>query len=1216
MLKLLIIFCTITLAWWATHSTSALESKSFELTTKITEVLSTTQHLIHQVNEKYSSDQRRAKLQVTSLYKTAQGNQTDTVNIQSGTYHVDILKDLVLSVGQGKCQLSSLDEISKRLAFLSMDGLRVQTNETRLAGPAQLLMLISKNRHKLEQSLQTTMRNMQLTQFTFRLSPDALYLVFYLRTDDLDDPETNPIQIVYYSQKSLVIFDFSPLKVLQADTFGWTSRGQTGTTQVMLDEFAFPHLSGCSEIVGSQGEDFSFDGPSDPINDPPVRFSFVAKVTQTLTGRRSRQTTNYKSTLAYDGSLHSLRVDTLESASRSSPERSIYNFKTNKAYYLSADHQTDKSSECVIGKVSGSSNVEVKIGLSDLLIGAKGFLFHLGRAQVRGISAYMYEAAGAELPFWLEPAPADEDDKWPQDRNNSTTTNTILYYFAQTDADNPLLMMDIYEHHKDDPRRVLRHQRIEILHFKWAVESVAPSNGDRASEMFSLRDLCADSQSSSSQVELILTQATQELPQVASSWLPEANSRDQATLSGLQETMQVSPANIFDLETRILKSKDQKETSLFVKFRHAPHPLKVKKVAYMGRGEAKLHPGSKSVDMFSVHSFQDCFYVAARKYNKIYIAFDPIDRLCLIDPQPSDQNPSTFVLGQQNRLEIFKLYSDFSPIGEFLASWTQDHRWSDRIRLQGMLIQLSFSEPKKDGALFRILRVQVSNNNVRPPVDEKHSDFERPLNEIRGFGLSLDDFEHNKQIELLEINSQVSKLDGQNDTSGQGAPDVQMSSNHCHARCLTDPECQSYSTCVFNYQLQCIISKLSFRSPMMVHELNRSKSGRRVSVTVRETQGNKTHSTQLIRHAACTLYNKQYLELFKSSSRKPEIRASKVNIEAVRSRDECAARCALQNFRLFGQFPQLFDEELAQNQSRDENITRMKMIQTIREQMCPDFVYMTSVEVMNLPQEVRAKLVSSQSKDDDIDGYCIIIKKASDFIEDVKVDYFIEATSSYTFELANLYDETRGVALVASTLEPHETVALERVRYNVNPSDEQVDLISSIVRSGENSQVYANSVDRYACARLCFMQTVNPWPACRSFDVIIERFNEQSVVRCRLNSVTLMQLTASGRYHLIENQTKIDRQFWHYEPRFGLMLAMMTEPSESTLAGQSGAKSGGLKALLVVLLALASGIWSGMLAHRRYLSGFRLRLTNGRSNSVDGLILGNKESTRETVEPN
>lgn len=1217
-----------------------LEGKSFELTTKITQIGSHEECFIHQVSEKYSQEQRRAKIYVKSTYRLLAlilGESSPSADITSGTYFVDKTNDLFLFLDERehKCHRSNLQDLGKHLTFESMAGLPKRPDESHIVGPARLLMMIADNKNKLERTERaSTIRNVDLVVYSLELMADAKFLVYYYENDDINDPQTNPIRVIYHDNRSSIIFDFSPIKLIQQEASSSAIQRQVESSQVSLDEFSFPPMSGCSELA----KDFAFQLPSKPKS--PVRFSFTAEVRQKLIGKETTSSF-YKTFVAYDETLSSLRVDFLESDSALSPARLMYDFNSNKVYYLRADQskeskqkannviEVDKSSpgDCVIGKITGSYQVEVHVNLVELLAGSKEAFIYLGRGLVRGMGALVFEVVDTEPPFWLEPASADVNHYAAHEKQQADATvgqtHTILYYFGDQETDRPLLRMEIYGHDKGDREKVHSYQAVDVFHFGWQLDSIAPSNGDRSGEMFSLRDLCADKQAAISQVELVIDQETSQLGSSTTNWLTSGTQRNQAVMCGLHEALKLSAANVFDLETRLVSSSDHKKSSIHVAFRHTPHSMQFTDLVYVGRGHLKADPESQ-VERLEVLSFRDCFMAAAQKQGDVYLGYDRISRVCLVDLEGSSSlqtNPKNFALSAESHLEIYNTYSGFRLQGQFLAAWAQESSALERYMLRGKSMKLGLYESNGERPTFRINAVHVTENKVGhttgvdPTIVQKES--QQPLSEIQGYALSLDDFEYNQRIESIELDQRLINpyATASNQENNASPNELEMTPGTCHARCLNDVTCQSYSVCVANYKVECIVSKLSFKSADILRELNsavRAKTGSRITVRANNAQRDdaKNQQAKLIKRPACTLYNKQYLNLFDKSPNRSKLRLKMVQIKPAESREQCAVECARKNLELNDKFSAMSKEEMFEISNKqlkeDDNLSWNKIIEL---NYCPGFMYMSLTEVRNLPDESRRAFESQQSDKEDINGYCM---RTLDYF-DLSGQYQIIEPEMYFFRATNLYEETRGLALMGTELDVTEMMAVEKVRSNLNPTWEEVEVVKAMAGRGENFQDNTRNTDKSRCAVLCFLQTVNPWPACRSFDVIVERRKEGSIVGCRFNSATLSHVLASRKYDLIENQTE-QVQMWHYEPRVGLVLDSLnlagqieTSSSEQRAYNRKYGSRGHLSFMFVLLLALSTGFWAGIVVHRRYLTDLTFASPPQRTISIEQLVMENNQ---------
>ena len=111
-----------------------------------------------------------------------------------------------------------------------------------------------------------------------------------------------------------------------------------------------------------------------------------------------------------------------------------------------------------------------------------------------------------------------------------------------------------------------------------------------------------------------------------------------------------------------------------------------------------------------------------------------------------------------------------------------------------------------------------------------------------------------------------------------------------------------------------------------------------------------------------------------------------------------------------------------------------------------------------------------------------------------------------------------------------------------------MELMSDFLARHNNihEHVWASHFDDSQCALMCTLQTRGPWPACKSFDLIV--YNTGNTL-CRLNILTLEEAKKHGRHDLIDTNERRYFLMWHFEPRSGLIQEQMVIESQLKMAG-------------------------------------------------------------------
>ena len=1164
-----------------------LEDRSFEARSRVW-VSYLEQQLAkrHDLLEAYSVERKRARIDVRLDMKIELG-QNGTVNREatSGTYFIDMeAPQAILFHDRNLDTCWRVEQpvgVIRGIGVNLIDSLESRVAPEHIIGPARIIYQVARSRQRLKFVRSTQIRNIPALRYDFNITSKAglkvEFAVYFRQGDDIQSPTTFPLRAAFVSALKEVAVDFASVRILDADHLDLAQREPLGSGSLKsFDRFTFSPLRSCSTWL----QDKALDLLARKGSNPSLKFSFRARVEYfSEAGRQAAQVVGHQTDLfvAYDSNLHSMRVDTSDPQTGDELSRQIHNFKLARSYHVSRPRKSinpidglldldSRTSDCALSSLpeDGAGNNSAEYTLGQLLTGVER-LIPLGWAEVRGIEARVFEASSSDVPFWLETpvvyqlgANLEPRIRWPEAKNQATLTS--LLYFVNGPMDEPhLLMLEIF-HKNSAYSQLIDNRRAVMIHdFRWQL--AASPTGDRASELFSLKDDCVSKADGGHEevgsVELLLERSSKGEHLERSDWIWVASFREQALLGALQESLELAAPMVHDLETRLVSSSAPRQPErLYVTFRNAKHLSRLPRLILLGQGRLRK---DFQLDHYPVHSFQACFMLVVHLELDIYFAYSAARRLCLVNPAAIDYSrpaaalnsqPDGFELLEGRPLEVYRVHGAVDFANARRGEWTRSNshygghfRWLDR------RIKLTFDRPETS-VFFTIKRL-----DVKPSVGTLAGNSSDQVDDaILGFGLDLLDAENNRPVDAA-------------------------TSQQCQARCLSEPECESYSTCERNFRQTCTLSRLSFRSVRLLHQPGSSR-GQKVGLEVGDRR------VDLVQQAGCSIRNRKYVDFFELQPGRVQVPLLGTSLEQVVGLEGCAGACARRNIKLLGH--EGVDSEgsegaTATGGSRRGPMDLRQFRRIVTESVCFDFMYFDWAEVDRLESAKRRKFIERLYPEagDELEreerfksgaggGFCLRDERmeleSADWLEPRR----------YHFKATYLFEETPNLGLLASEKGQAEAEAYQRVRSGEPAEERHVETMRAFVGRGENSQVVVSS-ERTNCAMLCLTQTVNPWPACRSFDIAIEQVNGQMLVRCRLNSVTLSELLARGRHELLLLSNSTGARMWHYEPRAGLVSASSSLFARIELGGgemslRPPVALGPFGVSAVVLFALISGL--------------------------------------------
>lgn len=1237
LLRLLYGFLTLPLVYQVSFTladnSETLKGKSFSLRTSVSILFRNGDRYVNRIHESYSAEQKRAKLNFQQIKSAAMKKNSLDGQPEQGTIYYEPKTEsfLLFDTSSLICKPTSMEELEKIIRLEVPDDDLDLIGREHIIGPARLLFFLDKHENKMKLDFSPNTRNMdsQMYSFDYQTKYDKIkFKVIYSSESLAVHGKTIPIMVVMLfpdrkdDQVALVI-DFFSFEIIRTD------EPEVYTNQVIYDPFIIEPATSCSQVLADKAIDLFKDKQQDT-----ARFSFRADF-----DINKYMMTSY---VAYDARLDILRYDLLVEDGRSGVRRQLYNVRQNKMYHamekrmgsetlvdkvLDLGLKGDETRQCMVAKIMHvmSDKNSKPFTLGKLLVGSDKFVY-LGKARVRGLDVKVYETNDGGFPFWFEQPVVYKADKnsYEQQRNPEigllksaeNIKYTVLLYFAEREENHPLVLIELYK--MDKAKSVTwAKQSIQINDFVWDLDLEQSEGGVR--DLFSLQEHCSSDSGLKyyAKAELLLESDNLDSETALSSTnVANSNIRYLALLSAIQNTFNLPAPMIYDLESKILtphKTNSQKANKLLmaVSFRISEQVDNLIELIYIGQGgQRRLYKGDKVVTV--TRSFQACFFIAAHRRANIYFAYNPNTKSCVIilDPilsaEVDDSNQDCFNLGPKEKLEVYrinhkqdkesnywikKMYHSRSKL-DYLGSKMKLDDLSDNNERKFMdFIVKRFDVDERDYKMSISTGDKNSKNNLQVQTDK-----------IVGYGLIASEELRNKRVAPAALNSYNWSPLSEDLKDKRSVMTLQQ----CEAACVADLDCQSYSICVKDRELQCIISRTSFRSPDVIKQLEEkgknAKRGDKISVVL---DGVAQTKSELVKNSACELYNMIFLNLFYNPILVMNTFTNR-RIYPVKDQEECAKLCLKQNIQVWredvsGLAKSVVNLAEKNDQGNDFMVKMLDRHRRATQQISTGFHYLDRARLSTLSkvvaEKVQDRILEEDKMDiDSIEGYCIVgerlkdrEKKAleeHDKYDESEVKEYINL-SMYTLKFNLFYEKQHGVHLLASPKSNEQAQAYRLVhRKDPDVTEGDYTTLRRMLEANDNFQetLYA---DETKCALICFIQSWGPWPACRSFDVIIEFKLGEYVSRCSLNSITLQQAISTNRLDLINDNTNENvLQVMHFEPRPGLALdeanlnkylSVLEERSLNQSAGSKlGYRVGGWGIFFILLLAFVGGTVFGV----------------------------------------
>lgn len=1241
---LLLIFAVISRSILADDS-SALAGKSFSTRSSVSVMFRNGGSYVSHIHESYSAEQRRAKLDYQVIKATDDKTFKDIQPEQGSiTYEPQTDTLLLFDSTNYKCRQTNLEEIVKIFRLEVPDQEPDLVADAYIIGPARLLFFIDKHAHEmkletLEQPLSVRNIPVQAYSFKYRTKYDTIDFKVLYSTESLTaDSRTTPLSVIMISSETIksnqneqvaLIVEYFKFEIIKPNIAG------TNRLQTWYDPFMIEPATSCSEALANKATDiFGYKIQND------VRFSFRADF--------SIGKFPFSAFVSYDAKSDVLRYDLVNSIGTSGVGKQLFNLNQNRMYHimekrpnsattmdklLDLSLDVDSTSQCLSANILPTpQNNNIKpFSLGKLLVGSDKFVY-MGRAQVRGIDVKVYETHSGGLPYWLE-QPMVYRSKESNDLNVRNPETgllksdiniyyTVLLYFAERDDNHPLVLIELYK--MDAVKSITwSKQTIRINNFVWDLD-FRTAYGDDIKQLFSLQGACSSSSKNQNyaKVELLLESENIDAETaLVNSEVDSNNIRYLSLLAAVQDTFKLPAQMIYDLESKVMRahkstisSGKNNKLSIAVTFRVSEQVEDMAELVYLGQGRYnRLYKGEPLNSL--VRSFQACFFLSAHRKANIFFGYNPTTKRCIIALEPIEGDglkPNCFDLKPKEEMEIYRVNHVKDPEPNF---WIRRmYRSRNKIEFLGhrlTLDNLSNDRAKEIHSIdFLVKRYEVDESDYKNSVSTGNKNDKNELqiktNKIDGYGLIIEEYE-NKRISPASLSSHNwSPLRGDLEDKSPT-----MTFRQCEEACAANLNCKSYSVCLKDHELECVISSISLRSPDVIKQIEENgkiaRRGERVKIVL---NGIDHIKTELIKNPTCELYNMIFMDLFKKSPVIYNCTFANRRLYPVKDLEECARLCVEKNLKIWRndianatKAISSIDPELAGLSEKGFLSAYMNHLREISGQINRSFQYLDKTKIQTLSRDKIERIQNGVLDMDKIDselveGYCFIGEKfneqerkvsdSNDKYNPQDVDQYIQL-DKYNFKFDLFYEKQYGVRLKESPMSTKQNEAY-RLAYGEGEeaTDESYSILKQMIEQGDNFQeiLYFDEIE---CARYCFTQSWGPWPACRSFDITIELSKHNTYVsRCTLNSITLRQAVSTSRLDLIDGDiTKTGLlQVYHFEPRPGLALyesdlntnleIVQGETLRQRAMKKMSYRIGGFGTFVILLVALTGGILIGI----------------------------------------
>lgn len=1124
-----------------------------------------------QVNERYSHEQKRARIEYDNGGVSAEGrrkksvyydvNQKVMVTLESrSTVHLCS----ALGVNPRLTDLQN-SEVQMHFGLYMFERLLIMDGEAddwqHIVGPARLLIWIEQNFQKFKRSDKTSqLDNIPIEVFSYDTSLEESLKVgapFHMDLGyKIGESRGNiriPSVVIITAEQSSYGFTYEfSLENLQTHPSQTSVSAHEANGDTIQDEYTFPINFGCSQQLNKVNRIFKSDDRLD-------RVSFRASVRSKFERPQQYTKTICKDqVVSYYQPLEAIRIETMHKDTTKSIE--LINFKIQTHFHIRLDRQAAtrsgsvdlgyKPQSCIAMRSTPCDLSKNDKDVEDFLLGPNEYAL-MGRGTVRGIDVLIYETTGGQLPYWIERATNCVDlrnGKYTQ--TSDERVNIVIYVADSANQDRRyLVQMDVFRGSSRNRVGPL-HRSIQFYDFVWSFKNRV------AADLFSLQDHCFSTGESGAEdvvgtattqsvfvvdkvdrVDMLLASATDTAPG-SYEWLRDSMRRNLALRVAMQNDLDLPATSVTDLQSGLMiqERSDSSTASIHVSFRQLcqARPM-VLKPTFLGTLTVKAIDEDGSILIGDSMSFQECLFEVGhrellQRADTRQFNYDSRTGRCWIRHAPLGSD----LIGSSNRVDVFSLQFEVKDSKEL--SWTHG---TERLNSLDKRIKLINEKNPKDMSLFHLKDVNANKDDDFRAIN---SGFRVNVDSFRGFGLTMLD-RRNWRIRPQKV------------FTNEDAIPLTMSTATCKQACLLDPRCKSYSLCIDpRSELACTLSEANFRSRRVVEQLSVSSARRNSNYGSLTIYLDSIDTIELTKSSRCELHNKLYSQLFE---RGYEVRTESTGkrVYGVDSREDCAQICLNRTNKILSE----------SDYGNGSEISLRKLVQKRRD-ICAHFYYIDRIELEALSDEIKNSFNTSLEKPETesenyegVNGYCMInagrttsprqttrapVRKGSYSDSGASFEYFV-------FDFETLFDKSHGVSLKAATFNQRQLEAytlLTQTRdvdgLSRDPNKHElykdaVGLMDSFLDQGNNIQssgVHIAHIRR--CAKKCiYAEAGIVWPICKSFDIKVVKDHDsgENHLVCYLNSMTLSEIKRAKRFDLIDTNRNQSREMWHYEPLLSTM---------------------------------------------------------------------------------
>lgn len=1116
----------------------------FKIVTKISgyffnDADNNTQKLAGSIEESYSPVQNRSIMKYSITY------QSKTIQ---GYYYHDITDGILLQSGGETCKRIDSDRLLEDLLGLPSMKSILSDEASFIVGPVVKLMKLAEKLDESHHYKPTTTtdgfsgfeRKIVYQNPTTRQSIDVnlIHLV-----KNLDDLESQPFPTI------IVINEFKRISLdLRISHSIPIDMDDTRDSQISLDHFTIPPESKVLECLNSMNHQVDLFENHYSHDASKTKLSFNYKGYKNKLEGNEWVKYEFEGYLAYDALLDIILLDR-KWKQQMKFERYVMNLAQNRRYYqtwsndpnrfgsgmtvpLNIVELVDKQTNLLVSTlVPVEDYKELDIGLSRILVGSSDF-YYLGQTKVDGFESNLYVAKNALLPIWVQP-PLDFREE-PQNIgakysiNVYTNANSTNHF----EVPGPLRYIEIQA---DDV-----HYSIEINNFEWGFE--------QGYDMFALKDYFRNDvlwvagkptiSVPTAKVDLELEMSTKKQVTLmgVDNGLFSPQERARSLVSSLQTDLGWSVNLIHDIESRLIirpnaMSKIMILASLTVCYSTGQNLIKLKRSKTAIEYNRPKRNGNERIQ---TTSFEACVAISTSLFSRrnVYFGFNPNSSECYLISDPiTDEKDENFEkiglkVDPKGRIEIFEAHLESDRVSETIST-----SFEEKNRIFSKFLKLRAISP--DGPVeFRIKNIEIDSivsGSDGQPTDQ--SDI-ISLDNFNGFGIVADG-DKSKIIEASHLTAMhLSNLINQHRIE-QTNYEQPMTRDQCHAVCLNDPQCQSYSLCIRQDGLECVNSEIDFRDPEVAVQLANAISNGNINVSM---HGHSDGFVTLRKHPNCELHNKHYLELYNKLGQMTNDSVSDKSVYQIPSdsllngRELCAELCFRYNI-----------EYLAKDIENKSQLVKDFPTEAWYSDWIPKFK-------SNNNYEVCSGFHFFEPVDSDTKGYCVLdggkLVQSRVIINSEKLNNRPEV---YSFKFESFFDKYYGVKLESvdnfHLQDVYKLVSGNSVSGTINQTG--LDSLKSYIDEGGNFQSFVFDTDASICAELCIKQKRSPWPACRSFAMVKAYLYIKPI--CIMNSVTMLQAlnnngTQSPRVIGMGDKNQASWRYYthHFEPKAGLMVERLS----------------------------------------------------------------------------